>query len=1257
MHKNIKRLFLLTTVLMLLVGIAAVSAVDDADGDVAADTSVSVDDAASNTADSAVVDKSINNNINKNVEKQVKKDATTHIVNNDNVDEIFGGEKYSLSDSIAEGDILDFQGTIDKNHSLEINKPVNVISSTQDAVISLHTKAGSLLGDNPGNLFAIRNGASGSNISGLYLYNTECWVHNLYDSVLYNMTMYVENASVGGGVGQTSLRYCNNVTMDSCTIYTENNGGSSSFVWTGCNNCTIVNSTVQGEGNVGNLLYVGNPYNTQDMPAGYTMTNFDNKVINCTVIGGSGGISNPLQNMATRTLIKGNKFYSGGSASSGTNGTFIDNEFYRTVSVTVSANGVANGNVHYGTGKVTLQANVTADNNTFYNVTISGANISLTNSIATGLTTISQPVNLTNLNLNEITISSNGKNSNITNNNITGAIAVNAVNVTITNNLINTTNETAVVVTTDGVVVANNTIYAAGKAGNDAVKTTKTTTVIEDNQPTTGTFTITDETYSQYFDENGELNTSVVSSFSTLIFDGTFNNKSFVFSDAAVTIIGNNAVLNNGQIVTRDNGRAVVENITFNNSKLNNSVIFETNGNILRNSKIIKNFTDALAREVFITGNKNTVEYNSIDITGPSSAIDYESNLPISPVIGIAILSSNNLVRYNNVTYIDTNDEGVGSTDLITINGRSGVAENNIVTRNNLTAVGSGYLYGLSLGVNANNNEFSYNKVNIDSAYYSYGVNVLEVPMTNNAILYNNITLKSLVTAYGVFANVWGDPEVWGAPEVSNFRINYNNITVESVNAYGAQIAGSDYGTPIIFKNVNITNNNINVTGTYAMGVGLSMTNNVYLYRNTLNINGQTNETGYSWDSVPPTTAGVYSANGNYTRVYNELKYNVTNGPNVIFKDMTTSQIYNGAFISDNDNFVLENVENSNITNTKANTTSANTVDLINSNGNTIRTNTFYAQEAIGDDAVAYDKNSKKNIISANIPTDTKINITPVKLYVNKSATITAIAVGEDNRNATGTFVLFINDEEVATAQGNKITYAYTPTSFDDIEVRVQFTNSSVTYRPSATTVTIPVVDKVILEMANVTANAGETVTLTTSVKDAMGNNVNIGKVTFKVNGKTVKDTNGKVIYAKIVDGVASVEYTVPEDLKGQNFTITAVYAGSANYVKSQNTSTLFIKDDEAAIEFENEPVTAKVGQTVTFTVKVTGDATKVVFKLNGKSLKDANGKVIYAKVVDGIATIDYVIAEGMKAKDYTLTAVAMGGERLTAEQKFTITE
>ena len=1258
MHKNIKRLFLLTTVLMLLVGIAAVSAVDDADGDVAADTSVSVDDAASNTVDSAVVDKSISNNINKNVEKQVKKDATTHIVNQDSVDDIFNGsatseQNYTLSDFVNEGDTLDFQGLIDKEHSLVINKPVNVISSTQDAVVSLHTIAGSLMGEDPGNSFVVNIGASGSNISGLYLQNTEFWVHNLYDSVIYNMTMHVENARVGSGVGQTSLRYCNNVTMDSCTVYTENNGGSSSFVWTGCNNCTIVNSTVQGEGSVGNLLYVGNPYNTNDKPANYTMSNVDNNIINCTVIGGSGGISNPLQNMATRTLIKGNKFYCGGSASSGTNGTFIDNEFYSTVSVTVSANGVANGNVHYGTGKVTLQANVTADNNTFYNLTLSGANISLTNSTATGLTTISQPINLTNLNLNEITISSNGKNSNITNNNITGAIAVNAANVTITNNLINTTNETAVVVTTDGVVVANNTIYAAGKAGNDAVKTTKTTTVIEDNQPTTGTFTITDETYSKYFDENGNVNSTELSSYSTLILEGTFNNKSFVFNDTVFSIKGNNAVLNNGQIVTVANGRAVVENVTFNNSKLNNSVIFETDGNILRNSKIIKNFTDALAREVFITGNKNTVEYNSIDITGPSASVVYGSELPISPVIGIAILSSNNLVRYNNVTYIDTNDEGEGSTDLITINGRLGAAENNNVTRNNLTAVGSGYLYGLSLGVNASNNEFSYNRVNIDSAYYSYGVNVLEVPMTNNAILYNNITLKSLVTAYGVFANVWGDPEV------SNFRINYNNITVESVNAYGAQIAGSDYGTPIIFKNLNITYNNITVTGTYAMGVGLSMTNNVYLYRNTLKIYGDTNETSYSWDSVQPTTAGVYSANGNYTRVYNELNYTVTNGPNVIFKDMTTSQIYNGAFISDNDNFVLENVENSNITNTKANTTSANTVDLINSNGNTIRTNTFYAQEAMGDNAVSCDESSTTNVIASNIPYTTDIIVAPEELYVNVENDITVSTLGSDNKKVNGTFSISINGEPFAVSQTcNTTTFAYTPTTIGDLEVTVEFIPSSTSYQPATATVTIPVVsNQAVLGVSEVTANAGETVTLTTTVKDMLGNNINIGKVTFKVNGKTVKDANGKVIYAKVVDGVASVEYTVPEDLAGQNYTITAVYAGSAGFAKVQNTSTLLIKDDEAAIEFENEPVTAKVGQTVTFTVKVTGDATKVVFKINGKSLKDANGKVIYAKVVDGIATIDYVIPEGMKAKDYTLTAVAMGGERLTAEQKFTITE
>ena len=81
--------------------------------------------------------------------------STTHVVKQDKVNEIFSGDGYTLGNGVAAGDVLDFQGEIDLQHSLVINKQVNIISSTKDAVVKLHTVAGSLTGNDPGNCFVI----------------------------------------------------------------------------------------------------------------------------------------------------------------------------------------------------------------------------------------------------------------------------------------------------------------------------------------------------------------------------------------------------------------------------------------------------------------------------------------------------------------------------------------------------------------------------------------------------------------------------------------------------------------------------------------------------------------------------------------------------------------------------------------------------------------------------------------------------------------------------------------------------------------------------------------------------------------------------------------------------------------------------------------------------------------------------------------------------------------------------------------------
>ena len=88
-------------------------------------------------------------------------------------------------------------------------------------------------------------------------------------------------------------------------------------------------------------------------------------------------------------------------------------------------------------------------------------------------------------------------------------------------------------------------------------------------------------------------------------------------------------------------------------------------------------------------------------------------------------------------------------------------------------------------------------------------------------------------------------------------------------------------------------------------------------------------------------------------------------------------------------------------------------------------------------------------------------------------------------------------------------------------------------------------------------ASVGDVVTAT--VKDG-DKAITTGKVVFKINGKTVKDTNGKVIYANVdVNGVATIpDYTIPESMKTGTYTITALFT-APNYEKLQSNSTLTI--------------------------------------------------------------------------------------------------
>ena len=382
---------------------------------------------------------------------------TTHVVKQENVNTIFSGEGYTLGDAVKAGDVLDFQGTIelegDASHSLVINKQVNIISSTKDAVVKLHTVAGSLTGDDPGSCFVINKAGSGTTVQDIRIENTETWIFNTSNVTFTGVTMHVEDARVGSGVGHVALRYSDHVTFDGCTVYTKNNGGNSCCVLTGSHDCTFKDTHFETAGNAGNVLYIGNPYNTNDKPADYTMNADNISVLNCTLTAESSGAMSQPQfqiNGGLRHRIEGCTIVNM-NVSSGFGATLPNsaNEGHTILNNTITGGNLnvlnyctAEGNTV--TGNVTVQKGTTVTNNDIIgNVTVSANSSDYTGSTITG-----------NSILGKVTFASNSKNNTFTGNTVISSEAY-AVVMATTADANNT--------------VTGNILLAASNAGDAAV--------------------------------------------------------------------------------------------------------------------------------------------------------------------------------------------------------------------------------------------------------------------------------------------------------------------------------------------------------------------------------------------------------------------------------------------------------------------------------------------------------------------------------------------------------------------------------------------------------------------------------------------------------------------------------------------------------------------------------------------------------------------------------------------------------------------
>ena len=313
-----------------------------------------------------------------------------------------------------------------------------------------------------------------------------------------------------------------------------------------------------------------------------------------------------------------------------------------------------------------------------------------------------------------------------------------------------------------------------------------------------------------------------------------------------------------------------------------------------------------------------------------------------------------------------------------------------------------------------------------------------------------------------------------------------------------------------------------------------------------------------------------------------------------------------------------------------------------------------------------YECTNTCTIIISKDPENVTINLNAITGRINEEVTLTATVMTTDNMQVSYGSVTFttINfNETVNIIDGTATTTHIFTDEMDELLTATFIPANPDDYNPSSNTTTITIKGiEYSLKVDTTTFTLLEPNNITASIYygDNLARNISKGKVTFKVNGKTLKDSNGKVIYVKIVNGTATIENYMISDTWNKQTTIQAVYSGSVD-VESLKSEKENITITKAAPTITLSDVTATQGQSIEINMQVTllqnpVNTGKLIIKINGKTIKDANGKVIFATVTNGMATILYTIPESMKAKDYPLTAIFTSTDYERAEATKTLT-
>ena len=794
--------------------------------------------------------------------------------------------------------------------------------------------------------------------------------------------------------------------------------------------------------------------------------------------------------------------------------------------------------------------------------------------------------------------------------------------------------------------------------------------------------------YSNCLIENNTFTNSYASGFAGSVFinGGSNLNTTFVNNTFKNVLCANDTLFIN---VTNDSTRTIIENnsydnctiafsnLTLNNpgkvfvnetAKINGSIILKNpesyDKDILNKTKyafyIGKNLykiEDTLSTEITRNTTDNIILYAKPTITSKTTNIlvlklSQHQYLTITPENYESYIFNNELIGVDEDTNIIFKGDFINkgqisiTTPGIIINGENATFTNtsfelddvNITIKN--MKINNTDTTEYTIKSAGNNNKI------INNTIYTYNTNGKTAAIANTGgsnILISNNTVKvygpALTITYGSgtsIANTQGILSVGG----ENNIISKNNVKVYNSTNSDDSLYSTIEGitAPGKSNNILIINNNVTVTGgRFNYGINtLDRVNNTIIKDNNIHVTGHRYVNGIQMGNKA--TNCTITGNNITGICYNTTTFTDDNEP-LAFGIITTSM---GGGRTNNITITNNNIQlnSSVIYGMEIYQTSNTTINnnTILGNGNyTMGIGLAHSEDntIINNEMILYgNSNIKINDIVEEIrPANTGIQIQQNSHNTQiDNNTIIIKDIGQHD--------LTINTENSiknTTITNNKLTTS-TKTGTRTINTNYD------TYLENNTRAIINT--KIVLETIN--AQVGDTINLKAYVYDIYGNPINTGRVVFKINGKTIKDANGNIIYATVKDGIATIEnYTVPANWFKIKSVLNVVYGGTSTYeqTRTNNTIPMNITKKTATMTMTTNTTTAKPGETIKITVKITEkdnnvNEGRVLFKVNGKTMRDNEGYIIYHEVKDGLVTITYTIPENARAQDYTFTCV-----------------